>query len=145
MYQVVKDIWIRCAAEEVFSFHANHANRSSWHDHVTRSVQITTGPIGVGTKFDVDTISARRHVPMTIEITAYDPPHAYSYRSITTQAITDSYQTFLPENNGTRFQVQIELTVRGWLRPFGWLILKLGLEKHFETALIELKEEMEKR
>jgi hypothetical protein len=29
-------------------------------------------------------------------------------------------------------------------QPFGWFILKFGLEEHFETALQELKDEMEK-
>jgi hypothetical protein len=36
------------------------------------------------------------------------------------------------------------LNFRGFAKPFGWFILKLGLEKHFEEALREIKQEMEK-
>ena len=46
--------------------------------------------------------------------------------------------------NGVKFHVRIVLNFRGIAKPFGWLILKLGLERHFEEALREIKEEMEK-
>ncbi len=57
---------------------------------------------------------------------------------------TDSHQTFTAENGGTRFQVRAELHPQGMARLFGWFIVKLILERHFETAVQELKEELEK-
>ena len=141
---VERSIWINRPPQNVFDFHADHANRVTWHDHVTRSEMITPPPLGLGSCFEVDTISAGRSVPMTIEITAFDRPGAYSYRSTTTQAIADSQQRFTAENGGTLFQVRIELHFRGLARPFSWFILKFGLEKHFETAVRELKAEMER-
>ena len=130
--------------QDVFDFHADHANRVAWHDHVTRSEMITPPPLGFGSRFEIDTISAGRPTPMTIEITAFDRPGAYSYRSYTTSAITDSHRTFTAENRGARFQVRTELHFKGIARPFGWFILKFGLERHFEAAVQELKMEMEK-
>ena len=144
MHLVEKNIWIDRPPEDVFAFHANHANRAAWHEHVTRSVMLTPEPLGLGSRFAVDTISAGRLVPMTIAIIAYEPYRYYAYRSTAAQAISDSHQTFTAENGGTRFHVRIELNFRGLAKPFGWFILKFGLERHFAAALNELKEEMEK-
>lgn len=141
---VEKSIWINRPPDEVFDFHANHANRAAWHEHVSRSEMITPPPLGLGSRFEIDALTAGRPTPMEIEITAYDRPRAYSYRSTAASAITDSHQTFTAENGGTRFQVRIEPHFRGVARPFGWFILKFGLERHFETAVTELKEELEK-
>lgn len=143
MHVVEKTIWIDREPGDVFAFHSDHANRAGWHDHVTRSEMITPGPIRVGSRFNVDTITAGRPVPMEIEITAMDAPRSYSYRSYAANVISDSHQAFEPENGGTRFHVRIELNARGVLKPFGGLILKLGLEKHFAEALRELKEALE--
>jgi hypothetical protein len=144
MRTINKNIWIDRSPQDVFVFHANHANRAGWHDHVIRSEMITPPPLGLGSKFAIDTITAKRPLPMILEIIAYDPYRSYRYRSIAANAITDSQQTFIPEKGGTRFQVHIEITFRVLARPFGWFILKLGLESHFEMALQELKEEMER-
>ena len=81
---------------------------------------------------------------MTIEIIAYDRPHAYTYRSTAAGAVTDSHQRFTAENGGTRFHVRAELHFQGLARLFGWLILKFGLERHVEAAVRELKEALER-
>ena len=144
MYVVERSIWINRPPEEVFDFHANHANRVVWHDHVTRSEMITPQPVGLGSRFEIDATSARQPTPMDIEIIAFDRPIAYSYRAVAGNAITGSHQAFDAENSGTRFRVRAEPHFRGLARLFGWFILKLWLERHIETALRELKEELEK-
>jgi hypothetical protein len=143
MYVVEKSIWIDRSPDEVFDFHANHANRADWHGHVTRPEMITPLPLGIGTRFEIDANTAKRPTPMVIEITTFDPPRYYSYRSFAANAKTDSHHRFEAENGGTRFRVRIELYFKGIAKPFGWLILKFGLEKHFEQALIEINEVME--
>ena len=150
MHVIEKSIWINRPLEEVFDFHADHANRATWHEHVHSSEMITPPPVGLGSRFEIDAITARRPTPMTIEITAFDRPHAYTYRSkaayrtASAIAITDSHQTFTAENGGTRFGVRAELHFRGPARLFGWFIVKFWLERHIETAVRELKEELEK-
>ena len=144
MHVVEKSIWINRPPQDIFDFHADHTNRVAWHDHVTRSEMITPPPVGLGSRFEIDNITAGRPVSMAIEIIAFDRPRAYSYRSYAASAITDSHQTFTAENGGTRFHVRIELRFKGLTRLFGRYILRFGLEKHFETAVRELKDEMEK-
>lgn len=143
MHVVEKSIWINRPAQDIFDFHADHANRVAWHDHVTRSEMITPPPVGLGSRFEADNITAGRTVSMEIEITASDRPHAYSYRAHTASAVVDSHQTFTAEKGGTRFHVRIELHFKGLARLFGRYLLRFGLEDHFETAVKELKEEME--
>ena len=141
---VEKNIWINRPPQDIFNFHADHANRVTWHDHVTRSEMITPLPVGLGSRFEIDNISAGRPVSMAIEITTFDRPRAYSYRSYTSSAVVDSHQTFTAEKGGTRFHVRIELRFKGLAWLFGRYILRFGLEEHFETTLKELKAEMEK-
>jgi hypothetical protein len=137
-------IWINRSPGDVFDFHANHANRVTWHEHVTRSEMITPAPIAVGTRFEIAAETANRPTPMMLEITAYNPPGSYSYRSFAVNAITDSHQTFVAGNGGTRFQIRIELNFKGLHKPLGWLIFNFWLKKHFVEALRELKQELEK-
>jgi uncharacterized protein YndB with AHSA1/START domain len=144
MHVIERSIWINRPPEEVFDFHADHANRATWHDHVSRSEMVTPPAVGLGSRFEIDAVTAGRPTPMSIEIIAYDRPQTYTYRSKAAQAITDSHQTFAAENGGTRFQVRAELQFQGLARLFGWFILKFGLERHLETAVRELKEELEK-
>jgi uncharacterized protein YndB with AHSA1/START domain len=143
MHVVERSIWINRPPEDVFDFHADHANRATWHEHVSRSEMVTPPPVGLSSRFEIDAVTAGRPTPMTIEITAFDRPRAYTYRSTAASAITDSHQTFTAENGGTRFQVRAELHFRGLARLFGWFILKFGLERHLGTAVRELKEELE--
>ncbi len=143
VYNIEKEIWINCTPQAAFDLHANHANRVEWHDHVVSSAMTTPPPIGLGSLFDLEVIAVGRKVPMQIAITAYDPYNYYTYRSTTRSATTDSTQTLVAENGGTRFHLNIEISFHGLARPFGWFILKLGLEKHFITALHELKEYLE--
>jgi len=141
---IYKDsIWINRSPGDVFDFHVNHTNRVAWHEHVTRSEMMTPAPIAVGTRFEIDAETAIRPTPMVLEITALDPPKSYSYRSYAENAITDSHQTFVAENEGTRFQIRIELNFKGLYRPLGWLLFNLWLKRHFVEALRELKQEME--
>lgn len=144
MYVVEKSIWIARPPEEVFDFHANHANRVKWHDHVTRSEMTTPLPVGLGSRFEIDATTAGQPTPMDVEIVAFDRPIAYSYRAIAGNAITDSHQAFTAENGGTRFRVKAEPQFRGLARLFGWFILKLWMERHIEAAVKELKEALEK-
>ena len=94
MHIVEKSIWINRSPGEVFDFHANHANRAAWHEHVTRSEMMTHPPLGIGTRFEIETVTAKRRLPMVIEITAFDSPRYYSYRSYAANAVADSHQTY---------------------------------------------------
>jgi hypothetical protein len=144
MYVIERSIWINRSPEAVFDFHADHSNRVTWHEHVSRSEMTTPPPVGLGSRFEIDATSAGRPTPMTIEIITFDRPNAYSYRSTAASAITNSHQRFTAENGGTHFQIRGEIQARGLARPFGWFILKFWLEKHFESAVQELKEELER-
>ena len=119
MYTVERELWINCTPKAAFELHANHANRIEWHDHVVSSVLTTAPPIGVGSLFDLEVIAAGRKLPMQIEITAYDPYNYYTYRSTTIAATTDSTQTLVATNGGTRFHLNIEITFHGLARSFG--------------------------
>jgi hypothetical protein len=143
MYCVDKAIWINCVPKAAFDLHANHANRVEWHDHVVASIMTSPPPVRAGSLFDLEVIAAGRHVPMQIEITAFDPYHSYTYRSTTMTATSYSTQNLVVENGGTRFSVHIELQFHGLARPFGWFILKFNLERHFGEALAELKQKLE--
>lgn len=79
MHLVAKSIWIDCTPKDAFELHSNHANRLDWHDHVTRSEMATPSPLGVGSRFQVDVIAAKRSMSMEIEIIAYHTSWLYVF------------------------------------------------------------------
>ena len=86
-----KSIWINRQPQDIFDF---HANRVTWHNHVIRSEMVTPSPVGLGSHFEIDNISAGRPASMAIEITVFGRLQAYSYRAYTSSANTDIHQTF---------------------------------------------------
>ena len=59
----------------VFAYTADFSNIEDWDPGVTKSTKVSDGPVEVGTRFDLDVRFGSKTVPMTYEVTIYEPPH----------------------------------------------------------------------
>jgi hypothetical protein len=59
----------------VFDHVADQSNEPPYNPQMVRAEKITTGPVGVGTKFRSAVASRGRIAEMLIEITGYDGPY----------------------------------------------------------------------
>ena len=58
---------------DVFTYAADFSNIENWDPGVVSSTKITDGPIGVGTKYELDVKFGLGTIPMIYEITVYEP------------------------------------------------------------------------
>ena len=59
--------------ERVFAYTADFSNIEAWDPGVVSSRKITDGPVGLGTKYDLDVRFGRSTIPMVYEITHFEP------------------------------------------------------------------------
>ena len=71
--QLVEQRWVTTPRDRVFEYTADFSNIEEWDPGVVSSRKITDGPVGVGTKYDLDVRFGRSSIPMVYEITAYEP------------------------------------------------------------------------
>lgn len=66
--------------EEVFAFITDHSNDRLWKPFVTESRKISTGPIGVGARFEIVTVAWGYRHSGEVEILEYEPCCSFVYK-----------------------------------------------------------------
>ena len=102
--------------EEAFAFVGDFANAQGWDPGVESSRNATGSPIGVGTRYDLIVIFGDRRLPMTYEVTVFDPPHRVVLKGTgsTVTAVDDI--RFDPTASGTRIRYTADLRLKGAAR-----------------------------
>ena len=101
--------------QEVFAYITDHANDKYWKPFVTESRQISPGPIGVGTRFEIVTVAWSYHHAGEVEVLEYEPHSYYVYRA------HDKIFSFIarlwfsesPSASGTHMRGQVEFQAKG--------------------------------
>lgn len=138
MYTFKKSIFINVPQQDLFDFVTNPANDTKWRPS-TISVEWTSeGPVGVGsTQRSVDKFLGRE-IESTSEVTIWDPPNEYAWKSVGGPIPYDLSMKFSPKDNGT------QLTFNGQAEIGGFFKLAEGLagkqfEKQIDADLNSLK------
>ncbi len=86
----------------VFDYVADQSNEPQYNPQMVRAEEITSGPVGKGTRFRSAVASRGRTAEMLIECTGYDRPKLFA----TTMAQADISYTlrFEPTPAGTRMR-----------------------------------------
>ncbi len=102
--------------EDAFAFVGDFANSAIWDPGVAESRNVTGGPIGVGTRYDLIVVFGERSLPMTYEVTVFDPPHRVVLRGTgsTVNAVDDI--RFEPTPRGTKILYTADLRLKGLMR-----------------------------
>jgi carbon monoxide dehydrogenase subunit G len=101
--------------QAVFDFVGDFANARSWDPGVASADQVTEGPIGVGTRYSLMVMFSGRKLPMTYEVTEWDPPNRVVLRGegSTVTAVDDIRFEATP--GGTRVRYSADLKLKGLL------------------------------
>ena len=135
-------VTINRPVQEVFAFVTDHANDKLWKPFVVESRQISTGPIGVGTLFEVAIVTWNRRIAGNVEVLEYEPYHWYVCRSNSQPLPFIACLSFAPIASGTAIWGNVEFQARGvwkWLTPLLLIILR-SQSKH---TFADLKKVME--
>ena len=102
--------------DEVFAFIGDFANTQEWDPGIADARKVTDGPIGVGTRYAVDAVFNGRKLPMTYEVTVWDPPSrvVLEGEGSTVTAVDDIRFEATP--TGTRIRYSADLRLKGLMK-----------------------------
>jgi uncharacterized protein YndB with AHSA1/START domain len=142
MVRVEGEIVIERPTEEVFDFVADERNEPRYNPRMRRAEMISEGPIGVGTRFRVETASMGRAVRMVIEFTGFERPRRIEETVRMSSMDLEGAMTFDPLPEGTRMQWAWDLEPHGMLKVMSPLVARTGRrnEQSIWTGLKHLLE-----
>jgi uncharacterized protein YndB with AHSA1/START domain len=96
--------------EEVYAYVTDAPRMPEWQLSAVSAEWLDEGPVGVGTR-----VRVRRHVgrdrivPMTMEVTEYDPPHSWGMRTVDGPVRARVHGEVEPLDDGRRSHVTIDV------------------------------------
>lgn len=144
MYKFKKNIFINRSQQDVFDFLSNPDNLTKWVP-VTESVEwISKGKPDVGATFKVVANMRGGKTEGLFEITNWDPPNRYSYKSVKLSfpGTMESIFTLAPKDNGTQVTFEGQIAITGILK-FAERMLGKRAEKRDEGNIETMKQLLE--
>ena len=123
------EIVIARPVETVFDAVADERTEPRYNPQVRNVELLTPEPLGVGTRFRAEAVTAGRPAPMTIECTGYDRPHRFDSTTRMAAMDIDYTLTFEPvgdRRSGTRMHWMFDLHPHGALRPLRPVVAAMG-------------------
>jgi dehydrogenase/reductase SDR family protein 12 len=113
MVLLEQELEVSRSLDETFAFVGDFANTKRWDPGVAQAEKVTDGPIGVGTRYRLRVLFNGRELPMTYEVTAWDPPnHVVLKGEGSTVRATDEIR-FEAIGTGTRISYRADVRLRG--------------------------------
>lgn len=128
--------------QEVFAFVSDHSNDRLWKPFVTESRQISAGPIGVGTRFEIVTVAWGYRRSGEVEVLEIEPHHWYVYRANDRIFPFVGRLTFSAVPSGTQLQGNVEFQARGFWKLLSPLPL-LFFRSQTKRTFVRLKQVIE--
>ena len=116
MVMLREEVEVGVPVDDAFAFVGDFANAEVWDPGVESSNNVSGSPIGVGTRYDLIVIFGERKLPMTYEVTVFDPPRRVVLEGTgsTVTAVDDI--RFEATADGTRIRYTADLRLRGIAR-----------------------------
>jgi carbon monoxide dehydrogenase subunit G len=140
--QLEKSIKINCTPEKAFAFATDFANAPKWMVGFIESKILTEGEPRVGLQYMFVSKFLGQKMEMKSEITVWDPPARYEYKTVDAPISMQGGFTFTAEDGGTL------VTMRGE-GEFGGLfklaegMMKSQMDKQMEDTIQGLKKALE--
>lgn len=130
MTVLIERLDIERPIEDVFAFVGDFANSEHWDPGVASARRLTDDPIQVGTRYELVVRFNGKEMPMTYEVTRWDPPNLVELegRGARTTAL-DEIRFTATQSGGTRIDYRADIRLRGPLR-----ILEPFMRKRFEQV-----------
>jgi Polyketide cyclase / dehydrase and lipid transport len=102
----------RCV-EAVFDYCSDHTNEIEWNPEMRRVVKLTEGPIGIGTRYEMEFIPGH---PMVGECVAFDRPTSWRVEGVA-YGMRSSFSGRIDRApGGAHLSLRMELETHGLLR-----------------------------
>lgn len=138
-----KELEVDRPLDEVFAFIGDFVNSAVWDPGVAEARNVTEGPVRVGTRYELVVVFNGRRLPMTYDVTAYEPPHRVVLRGTGSAVNAVDDIRFEATATGTRILYAADLRLKGLLRamePF----VKGKFEETGRQAMAGMKAALER-
>lgn len=126
--------WVERPQEEAFDYTADFSNIQAWDPGVVSSRRIGSGPIGIGSQFDVEVKFGQGTLPMVYEIVEFEPESRVVLRGVGEKLEAVDEIKFATHDNLTLIEYTADLDFKNYLRFLG-PVLNPTLKKVGEKAL----------
>ncbi|MFC8142665.1 SRPBCC family protein [Streptomyces paradoxus] len=99
--------------EEVYQYVTDTQRMPEWQLSAVSAERLDEGPVDVGTQVRVTRHIGRRVMPMTMEVTEYDPPHSWGMRGVDGPVRAQVHGEVEPYDEGRRSHVTIDIDFEG--------------------------------
>lgn len=104
---------IACPAEVVFGYCSDHSNEIEWNPAMRRVAKITDGPVGAGTRYEMQFLPGR---PMVAECVRFGPPASWTVDGSGNGIRSSFTGQVTPVPAGARLELRMEIQTYGLLR-----------------------------
>jgi uncharacterized protein YndB with AHSA1/START domain len=138
MILLERDMSIDRPPAEVFAFAADVTQWPRWRSEITQVRQISSGPVGTGTQYELTGEIAGHSATMTGVITEYVPEQRLGFKTTSGPVRAELDLRMSAQGGGTRLQLTARVTPEGVLRLAEPLIAKQA-EKMWLEDLAHLR------
>jgi uncharacterized protein YndB with AHSA1/START domain len=135
------NVFINRSQQDVFDFLSNPANLSKWNSNFASAEWTSNDTPGLGSTYKVLAKMSGGKNEGLFEITQWDPPRRYSYKSISRLPFPleriESAVTLAPKENGTQITFESQFGLVGILKFAEGMFSKLATKgdgDNFDTA-----------
>ena len=137
-----KSIHINCPPEKAFAFATDFANAPKWMVGFIESKILTEGAARVGTQYMFVSKFIGQKMEMKSEVTVWDPPTRYEYKTIDSPMSMNGGFSFKAEDGGTPVTMQGEGEFSG-LFKLAEGMMKSQMDKQMDETMQGLKKALE--
>lgn len=130
---------IQRPAEVVFGYCSDHTNEMEWNPALHRVAKITKGPIGAGTRYEMEFLPGR---PTAAECVRYEPPACWTVEGSGNGMRSSFSGRVVPVPAGARLDLRMEIEVRGLLRA-ALPLLRRRMPRNLERDIALIKARLE--
>ena len=137
-----KSIHINCPPEKAFAFATDFANAPKWMVGFIESKILTEGATHVGTQYMFVSKFIGQKMEMKSEVTVWDPPTRYEYKTIDSPVSVHGGFSFTPKDGGTQVGFFAEGEFGGVLKIAEGM-MKSQMDKQMDDTMQALKKALE--
>jgi uncharacterized protein YndB with AHSA1/START domain len=133
MAHINGEIIIKRPVEEVFDFVADERNEPRYNPRMLRAEKLSSGPVGLGSRFRAVMRSWPRPTTMTTEFRVYQRPRRLASTTRLSTMDIEGTLSFDPVPAGTRMALAWEMQPRGLLKLMSPMMTRMG--RHLEQSI----------
>lgn len=142
MVHVEESVSIDRPIEEVFTYLTDIGRQPEWVSIMQESVKTSNGPTGMGTTYRQVVKFLGRRIETNNEVTSYDPPNVYEFRTTSGPTRGQMRFTLTAEGQGTKILQSIDGETAGLFKLADPIVART-MKKQFAADLETLKTMLE--